>query len=63
MEVDYILKKGDSVVAIEVKSNSLQQTVGLDAFRQKFSPKAAFIVGDGGIPPEEFMTMDINTLF
>lgn len=63
MEVDYILKKGDSVVAIEVKSNSMQQTVGLDAFRQKFSPKAAFIVGDGGIPPEEFMTMDINTLF
>lgn len=63
MEVDYILKKGDSVVAIEVKSNSLQQTVGLDAFRQKLSPKAAFIVGEGGIPPEEFMTMDINTLF
>lgn len=63
MEVDYILKKGNSVVAIEVKSNSEQRTEGLDVFRQRFSPKAAFIVGDGGISPEEFMTMDINSLF
>ena len=63
MEVDYILKKGNSVVAIEVKSNSEQRTLGLDAFRQRFSPKEAFIVGDGGISPEEFMTMDINSLF
>lgn len=62
MEVDYILKKGNSVVAIEVKSNSEQRTAGLDTFRQKFSPKTAFIVGDGGIAPEEFMTMDINSL-
>ena len=63
LEVDYILKKGNSVVAIEVKSNSLQRTEGLDMFRQKFSPKTAFIVGDGGIAPEDFMTMDVNTLF
>lgn len=63
MEVDYILKRGNSVVAIEVKSNSEQRTEGLDVFRHSFSPKAAFIVGDGGIPPEEFMTMDINSLF
>lgn len=62
-EVDYILKKGISVVAIEVKSNSEQDTAGLYTFRQKFSPKTAFIVGDGGIAPEEFMTMDINSLF
>lgn len=63
MEVDYILKRGNSVVAIEVKSNSEQRTEGLEVFRHSFSPKAAFIVGDGGIPPEEFMTMDINSLF
>lgn len=63
MEVDYILKKGNSVVAIEVKSNSEQRTEGLDVFRQKFSPKRSFIVGDGGIAPEEFLTMDVNTLF
>lgn len=63
MEVDYILKRGNSVVAIEVKSNSEQRTEGQEVFRHSFSPKAAFIVGDGGIPPEEFMTMDINSLF
>lgn len=63
MEVDYILKKGSSIVAIEVKSNSQKRTEGLDVFRQKFSPKTAFIVGDGGIAAEEFLTMDINSLF
>lgn len=63
MEVDYIIKKGNSFVAIEVKSNFTKQSEGLEIFRQRFSPKTAFIVGDGGISPEEFMTMDINTLF
>lgn len=63
MEVDYILKKGNSVVAIEVKSNSEQRTEGLNVFRQKFFPERAFIVGEGGIAPEEFLTMDINSLF
>jgi hypothetical protein len=32
-------------------------------FRDKFKPKSAFIVGDGGISAEEFLSMDIRTLF
>lgn len=63
MEVDYVMKKGNSIVAIEVKSNSDRRTAGLDLFRKKFTPRTAFIVGDGGITPEEFMTMDLNSLF
>lgn len=63
MEVDYVMKKGNSIVAIEVKSNSDRRTAGLDLFRKKFAPRTAFIVGDGGIPPEEFMTMDLKSLF
>ena len=62
-EVDFILRKKGAVVAIEVKSNAEKQTEGLDKFRQMFHPAAAFIVGDGGISANEFLTMDITQLF
>lgn len=62
-EVDFILRKKGSVVAIEVKSNAEKQTVGLDKFRKLFKPQAAFIVGDGGISAEDFLSMDLRRLF
>ena len=62
-EVDFILRKKGTVIAIEVKSNAEKNTDGLAVFRDTFSPKAAFIVGDGGIPTEEFLSMDIMSLF
>ena len=62
-EVDFILRKKGSVVAIEVKSNSDKRTEGLDKFRQLFHPTASFIVGDGGIGASEFLAMDITKLF
>ena len=62
-EVDFILRKKGTVVAIEVKSNAEKKTKGLSEFRDKFKPKLAFIVGDGGISAEEFLSMDIRNLF
>ena len=48
-EVDVILRKKGSVIAIEVKSNAEKKTAGLEKFKQLFQPKKAFIVGDGGL--------------
>lgn len=62
-EVDFVLRKKDSLVAIEIKGNAEKRTEGLDVFKEKYNPKAAFIVGDGGISPEVFLTMDLNKLF
>ena len=62
-EVDFILRKRGVVVAIEVKSNAEKKTKGLSAFRELFQPRTSFIVGDGGIPTKEFLTMDVNNLF
>lgn len=62
-EVDFVLRKKGSVVAIEVKSNAEKRTEGLDKFRQMFKPQAAFIVGDGGIGAEDFLSMDLKKLF
>lgn len=62
-EVDFILRKKGTVVAIEVKSDAEKNTTGLDVFRDMFHPKSAFIVGDGGLKAEDFLTMDIRNLF
>ena len=62
-EVDFVLRKKGSVVAIEVKSNAEKRTDGLDKFRKLFNPQAAFIVGDGGISAEDFLSMDLRKLF
>lgn len=51
------------VVAIEVKSNAEKSTVGLGKFRKLFNPRHSIVVGDGGVGAEEFLGMDINTLF
>lgn len=62
-EVDFVLRRKGSVVAIEVKSNAAKNTAGLDAFRRMFKPHTALIVGAGGISAEEFLSMDIRKLF
>ncbi|MBQ6047712.1 MAG: ATP-binding protein [Bacteroidales bacterium] len=62
-EVDFILRKKGSVVAIEVKSNAEKRTSGLEAFSEQFNPKLSLIVGDGGISAEEFLTLSPHKLF
>lgn len=62
-EVDFILRKKDSIIAIEVKSNAEKSTVGLTNFKTTFNPHRAFLVGSGGISAEEFLSLDIRTLF
>lgn len=62
-EVDFILRKKNSSVAIEVKGNAEKRTAGLEKFRELFKPTSSFIVGDGGIKAEEFLSMDLLKLF
>ena len=62
-EVDFILRKKDKIVAIEVKSNAEKRTDGIEKFRKLFVPHAAIIVGDGGIPASEFLKLPITSLF
>ena len=62
-EVDFILRKKGSVVAIEVKSNAEKRTEGLEKFRELFKPQKSFIIGDGGIGAEEFFLDGYKKLF
>ena len=64
-ECDYVLKKGQALVAIEVKSSSAKDTSGFEEFKQLFGHHitAAFIVGPEGLPLEDFFSMDLKKLF
>lgn len=55
-EVDFVLRSGKNVVAIEVKSGALKEGLpGMDAFEKAFKPKRKLLVGEDGIPLEKFL--------
>lgn len=64
-ECDYVLRKGQALVAIEVKSGSVDKTVGFEKFKEQFADKvtAAFIVGPHALPLDDFFIMDLKSLF
>ena len=56
MEVDFVLRLGKSIVAIEVKSGrSRVELPGMEAFKKTFHPKRTLLVGGQGISVEEFL--------
>ena len=61
--VDYILKKKNRIVAIEVKSNSETYNAGLEAMRNLYHPYATFVVGEGGMKAEQFLSINPAKLF
>jgi len=62
-EVDFILVKEDTVVALEVKSGRRGMNSGLPTFCERFNPKKALVIGTDGIPFAEFFKMKIEDLF
>ncbi|MCF8080506.1 MAG: AAA family ATPase [Desulfobacterales bacterium] len=55
-EVDFVLARGDSRVAIEVKSSRRKTNLpGTEAFSKEFPTKRKLLVGAQGIPLERFL--------
>ena len=60
-EVDFVLRAGRTVVAIEVKSGRAPEAFpGLSAFTDAFAPKRTLLVGGDGISLEEFLTRPVE---
>lgn len=61
-EVDFILRRGKIIVPIEVKSGRRKQNLpGMAAFCKHFKVKRPLLVGDQGIPVEEFLLTHVET--
>ena len=56
-EVDFVLARGTDVVAVEVKSGRRKAAApGMEAFAKRFRVKRQLLVGQGGIPVEDFLS-------
>jgi len=60
-EVDFVLKRGDTVVGIEVKSGRNRDTLpGTKAFMREFSGSRSLLIGGQGIPLNEFFENPVS---
>lgn len=60
-EVDFVIKRGRALTAVEVKSTRPRDTVpGMAAFSEAFHPQRTLLVGGDGIPLEEFLLRPVE---
>ena len=62
-EVDFVLEKRGKVIGIEVKSGAGGNKHGMAAFKKQYEPDKILLVGNGGLPWEEFLKIDPVSLF
>lgn len=63
-EVDFVIRAGRKVVALEVKSGRLAGRLGgLAEFNDSFRPKRTLLVGGDGIPVETFLLKPVESWF
>jgi len=63
-EVDFVLKKGDVLIAVEVKSGYKKSSLaGVTTFANRFPVRRKILIGGDGIPIEEFLKMPVTSLF
>jgi predicted AAA+ superfamily ATPase len=62
-EVDFIIESSGDVIALEVKSGYKSNAKGMSVFAEKFKPEKSLIIGNNGIPIEEFLKLNPAELF
>lgn len=63
-EVDFVLRRGPRIIAIEVKGGGRTRVLrGMDVFRERFRPNRTLLVGEGGISLYEFLTVPAHQWF
>jgi predicted AAA+ superfamily ATPase len=63
-EVDFVLRKGSDVIAIEVGSGVRKKiTLGMKQFEKQFKPVKSLLVGPSGIGIESFLLQPVKSWF
>jgi predicted AAA+ superfamily ATPase len=62
-EVDFVVRAGRNVWAVEVKSGRPGRVAGLSAFQRRYPRARPLIVGTGGMPLEEFLSTPPSDIF
>jgi uncharacterized protein len=60
-EVDFVVKSGRMLTAIEIKSGRATEALpGMATFTEAFKPKRTLLVGGDGIPLEQFLSEPVE---
>lgn len=60
-EVDFVLRRGDRVLPIEVKSGRNKGVLtGLETFRRRFDSQPGLLIGTGGVPLDTFLATPVE---
>jgi uncharacterized protein len=62
-EVDFVLEKKGKVIGLEVKSGAKQKAPGIEAFKRQHEPDKVLLVGNSGVPWQEFLKISPRQLF
>lgn len=59
LEVDFVLVRDNHILALEVKSGRIRGRSGLEQFRKEFPHSRVMLIGDSGMPWQEFLKVDM----
>ena len=62
-EVDFVIEQKGKVIGIEVKSGATQGLGGMKAFQKQVKPYKVLLVGNSGIPWQDFLKINPVELF
>ncbi|MEI8033294.1 MAG: DUF4143 domain-containing protein [Chlorobiaceae bacterium] len=62
-EVDFVLEHGGKVIGLEIKSGRQQNASGMEVFAKTYHPHKILLVGNSGIPWQEFLELNPQELF
>jgi predicted AAA+ superfamily ATPase len=62
-EVDFVIEKNGKVIGLEVKSGATQSATGIKAFKDYANPDKVLLIGNSGIPWQDFIKINPSELF
>ena len=62
-EIDFVIEQKGRVVGLEVKSGATQSAAGTTAFKKYANPDRVLVIGNAGIPWQDFLKMNPAELF
>lgn len=62
-EVDYIIKSGSKIIALEVKSGRIRFHAGMEEFNRRFRPYRSLLISSDSLSWKEFLELNLEELF
>lgn len=62
-EVDFVMERNGKVIGLEVKSGAAGSTSGMTAFKNRFNPDKILLIGNAGLPWQDFLKINPVNLF